>query len=125
MAGVVGVPGRGAVLCRLDEIPDGGTKGVETEGSDGLPRDLFLHRTGGTVRGFENACPHMGTPLDWRPDEFLSEDASHFICATHGALFRLADGHCVFGPCAGDSLAAVPVSVRDGLVVLADHDGGE
>jgi nitrite reductase/ring-hydroxylating ferredoxin subunit len=106
-------------LCRLADIPEGGTKGVEAEGPDGMPRDLFLHRTGESVACFENSCPHMGTPLDWRPDEFLSEDGAHFICATHGALFRLEDGHCVFGPCAGKRLTAVPVVLRDGMVLLA------
>ena len=107
-----------AALCRLADIPEGGTKGVEVEGPDGLPRDLFLHRTGDSVRCFENACPHMGTPLDWRPGEFLSEGGAHFICATHGALFRLDDGHCVFGPCAGKDLVSVPVILRDGMIIL-------
>lgn len=106
------------VLCRLADIPDGGTKGIETETPDGRPRDLFLHRVGDTVRGFENVCPHMGTPLDWRPDEFLSADGRHFICATHGALFGLEDGRCVFGPCAGDRLDPVAIALRDGLVLL-------
>jgi nitrite reductase/ring-hydroxylating ferredoxin subunit len=36
----------------------------------------------------------------------------------HGARFRIADGYCVFGPCLGKSLAAVPVAVVDGMVVL-------
>ena len=41
------------------------------------------------------------------------------MCATHGARFRIEDGHCVAGPCRGARLTVVPISVRDGAVHLA------
>lgn len=108
-------------VCRLEEVPDGGTHALTVEGSQG-PRDVFLHRAGSTVRAFENACPHLGTPLDWAPGRFLSEDGTHFVCATHGAQFRLEDGHCVFGPCVNDRLTAIPAVVRADTVFLALDD---
>jgi len=104
-------------VCRLEEVPDGGTHALTVEGSQG-PRDIFLHRAGGAVRAFENACPHLGTPLDWAPGHFLSEDGTHFVCATHGARFRIADGHCFFGPCVNDRLIAISVRVEAGIVTL-------
>ena len=105
-------------VCRLEDVPDGGTHALTVEGGAG-PRDVFLHRKADVVRAFENACPHLGTPLDWAPGNFLSEDGTHFVCATHGARFELEDGRCTFGPCLGDSLTAIPAEIRDGVVHLA------
>ena len=45
--------------------------------------------------GYVNSCPHLGSPLDWVPNRFLSADGRHVLCATHGALFRIEDGKVV------------------------------
>ena len=79
---------------------------------------LFLIILLVAVLGYLNACPHVGTPLDLVPDQFLSEDGRHLVCATHGALFRIEDGFCVDGPGHGLHLTAVPVTVEAGLVTL-------
>ena len=78
-----------------------------------------LVREGEQVYGYTNSCPHTGGPLDWVPDQILSLDKQYIQCATHDALFRLQDGVCVSGPCAGERLAAVPVAVESGEVVLS------
>ncbi len=106
----------GRRLCRLEEIADGEAKGFEIEGAE---HDIFVHRTGARVRAFVNSCPHQGTPLDWMPDRFIAPDGVHFICATHGALFRTDDGTCIAGPCLGRRLAAVELRLEEGWVVLA------
>lgn len=98
------------ILCALTDIEDGGTKAFDL-GPGRNPRDIFVWRQGKTLRAFANSCPHLEAPLDWHPDRFLTADGSHFICATHGALFRLLDGFCVAGPCTGKSLTAVPVTL--------------
>src|SRR5258705_313796 len=49
----------------------------------------------------------------------VAPDGRHFQCSTHGARFRIADGYCVAGPCQGERLAAVAVTVEDGVVRLA------
>jgi nitrite reductase/ring-hydroxylating ferredoxin subunit len=104
-------PGR-RVLCRIDEIEDGEGKGLTLgEGPDAL--EIVVVREGERVYGYVNSCPHTGTPLEWIEDEFMSEDGGHILCHTHGALFRIEDGHCVAGPCAGDALTPVAVE-RDG-----------
>ena len=80
---------------------------------------LFAVRRGDSVRVFVNACPHIGTPLDWVPNRFLSADGSLIICAVHGAEFRIDDGVCIRGPCRGDSLEAVLIEIKDGIVFVS------
>jgi nitrite reductase/ring-hydroxylating ferredoxin subunit len=108
----------GRRLCRLDDIPDGEAKGFTIETATGM-RDILVHRDRDVARGYVNSCPHVGSPLDWAPDRFIAPDGFHLLCATHGALFRPQDGFCVSGPCAGESLAPVAVTVASGEVVLA------
>ncbi len=108
---------RHTVLCRLDEIPAPGSKGF-TLGDSAERRDIFIVRDTGGVYAYQNSCPHTGGPLDWTPDRFLTLDKRLILCATHGALFRLRDGTCVGGPCAGRSLAAVRISIVDGEIRL-------
>jgi nitrite reductase/ring-hydroxylating ferredoxin subunit len=105
-------------VCRLDDIPDGGAKGLVVPDPDGPPLRVIVLRNGGDVIAYRNRCPHRGTPLDLRPDDFLDRDGRHLICGTHGALFRKEDGHCVAGPCAGDRLDPVAVRVENGVVLV-------
>lgn len=106
-------------LCRLDAVADGGAKGFIVPGV-GETGDLFLVRRGDRVYAYVNSCPHVGTPLEFIDDKFLTRDRSLILCSTHGALFRIEDGHCVDGPCEGERLTALAVEVRDGLVFLRD-----
>lgn len=90
----------------------------------GATATFRLTRAGGAVEGFVvnhgggfhawvNRCPHLGTPLDLWPNEFLSGDGTALVCATHGAVFAPDTGRCTAGPCAGDALTALPLR-RDG-----------
>lgn len=112
--------GSGQVLCRLEEIEDGQGKGFSL--GEGLEaRDIFIVREGDAVYGYVNSCPHLGTPLDWQGDRFISEECGLIMCSTHGALFEIEDGACVSGPCTGQSLEPIPVIVDgDGRVVLTE-----
>lgn len=105
------------ILCRLADLAPGETRGFTIGTGDGR-REIFLYRRGDSVVAYVNSCPHVGTPLDWVPDRFLAPDGRHFLCATHGALFRPEDGYCVAGPCAGRSLEPVPVRLEGGRVVV-------
>ena len=105
-------------LCRLAELPDGAGKGFWF-GRDTMRYGVFVLRRGDGVVAYENSCPHRGTPLDWQPDRFLDVTGRLILCATHGALFRIADGFCVSGPCAGARLKAVAVAYRDGALYLS------
>lgn len=108
-------------LCRIDDIPDGSARGFGP--APGGFTGLFAVRQGGVVRAYVNACPHLGVPLDWVPGRFLSTDGTRILCATHGAEFRIADGHCLRGPCLGDRLEAVMIEIREGVVLVPEDAG--
>ncbi len=105
-------------LITFDSIEDGGFAEVEAL-IDGDAESVIVHRDGASVRAWLNVCPHAGRRLDWAPGKFLKSREGHLICAAHGASFELVAGHCVAGPCRGDSLRPIEVEVRDGEVVLS------
>ena len=104
-------------LGRVEDIPDGGSIGYDIETDRG--RRLFMAvRRGDRVFVYVNACPHVGTPLDFEPGRFLNLERTHILCTNHGALFRFDDGFCVSGPCAGKHLQPAPAVVRSGILLL-------
>ncbi len=104
-------------LCRLDELDDPGSRGVSFErGGERVAAFVVLHD--GQVRAYENRCPHTGAPLDWVEHQFLDAEGALIQCAVHDARFKIDDGRCVAGPCAGDALTPLPVTVEDGVVWL-------
>lgn len=98
-------------LCRLDAIADGGSQRF-TATVDGTPQALMAVRRGRCVFVYVNACPHIGAPLDFLPGQFLDSERTHILCSNHGALFRIEDGFCLHGPCAGKALQAVRATVE-------------
>ena len=108
-------------LCRIEEIPEGGSKGFPA--LPGRFTGLFAVRQGRDVFVYVNACPHVGTPLDWMPDRFLTADGARIICATHGAEFRIDNGLCLAGPCEGDRLEPVLIKVKDGTILVPEDAG--
>ncbi|WP_376099576.1 Rieske (2Fe-2S) protein [Roseomonas sp. CCTCC AB2023176] len=107
------------ILCRLDDIPDGGARGFPP--APGGFTGLFAIRRGDAVQVYVNACPHLGLPLEPVPHRFLDGARRHVVCCAHGARFRVEDGFCVSGPCAGESLETVPARIEgDSVVVPAD-----
>lgn len=108
------------ILCRLSDIPDGGSAGFAVTWPSGERRGVLAVRRGPLIFAYINSCPHVGAPLDLEAGRFLNLERTHIICSTHGAIFRIEDGHCVRGPCVGKSLAPVAVDVRDGLVLVVE-----
>lgn len=110
-------PGGGERLIELERIAQGAL--VEVEASvDGSAESLILYRDGEQVRAWLNVCPHAGRRLDWAPGQFLKSKDGLLVCAAHGASFELGHGECVAGPCRGQSLRNVAVSVSGGAVWL-------
>lgn len=105
------------LLCRIADLDATGAKGVVL--SDG--RDIVVVRSETGVFAYMNSCAHQAVPLEMFPDRFLDADRRHLVCTAHGARFRVEDGVCVYGPCIGKRLAAVPVDIRDGIVELAER----
>ena len=109
------------VLCRLQDLPDPGARGFLVQ-ENGVPVPCLVVRLGDAVYGYRNRCPHTGVNLDWIAERFLDADGAYIQCATHGALFRITDGHCVQGPCAGQGLEAVALRLGPGgEIMLAGH----
>ena len=104
------------VLGRVEDIPDGGAKGFPPAGPDFA--GLFAVRRGAVLRVYVNSCPHLGLPLEWMADRFLSVDRSQIVCAAHGAAFRIEDGVCLHGPCYGTALTQVLIEINEGLIVV-------
>jgi nitrite reductase/ring-hydroxylating ferredoxin subunit len=106
-----------------DDIPPGGSakfpllwRGRAIEG--------FVVNVAGRFHAYVNRCIHAGTPLDWWPNEFFTDDGQALICATHGALYRPDTGECAGGPCAGGRLYPLDVRVEgDRVVVTAPAEG--
>ena len=109
------------VLCRLDDLADGAARGFGA--APGGFTGLFAVRRGGRVFVYVNACPHVGVALDWAPDRFLTGDGCRIVCSTHGAEFEIESGLCVSGPCWGDRLEAVAVTIEDGAVLVPADAG--
>ncbi len=105
------------ILCRIEDIPEGEGKGFDIDQPEEII-EIVLVRRGDAVFGYRNDCPHVGTPLNWVDDRFMTLDRKYILCATHGAEFRVEDGYCIAGPCAGDSLTPIDLELRDGTVVL-------
>ena len=78
---------------------------------------IVLHDAQG-FRAFLNICRHLPIPLDGGGRNVMAADGRHFLCRTHGALYRISDGACVQGPCGGQSLTAVAVELDGGRVYL-------
>ncbi len=108
-------------LCALDDIPEDDARGFTLREGQRMAKVVVV-RWKGEVLAYLNRCPHAGTPLDWTPDHFFNGARTHLMCQTHAALFQVEDGFCTDGPCAGDSLLALPVALEGGRVVV-DVDG--
>ena len=102
---------------QLDEIDDPGCREFAIGDGD-WPFRGFVVRKGTEVFAYQNFCVHVGHPLNWSANKFLTKDKSAIICASHGATYEIESGNCFAGPGAGKSLLKVDVSVRTGVVYV-------
>jgi nitrite reductase/ring-hydroxylating ferredoxin subunit len=103
-------------LCRLDELEEGRARGFDplAQGRD----SVFALRHDHQVRVYRNRCPHLDVRLEYRKDRFLSADGQLIVCYAHGAQFLPATGECIYGPCMGQRLEALPFSEKDGWLLV-------
>lgn len=74
--------------CALSDLPEGGIA-VRPVGG----RDVLLYRNGDAVSCVDNACAHMGMPLD---GGYL--DNGTLRCPYHGFVYALETGECLTVP---------------------------
>jgi nitrite reductase/ring-hydroxylating ferredoxin subunit len=110
------------VICNLDDIPSRRAKAFQllrrdADGNESV-FSIFVVRWGSQVFGYVNQCPHTSVNLDWERNQFLDPSGLRLMCGKHGALFEIGTGRCVDGPCRGERLAPVKVSVLDGDICI-------
>ncbi|WP_371325202.1 Rieske 2Fe-2S domain-containing protein [Dechloromonas sp. ZY10] len=106
------------LICRSDELLDGGRGvrfGVEFGGRE---RSAFAIRYDGGVYAYFNECGHVPAELDWQPGEFFDSAKLYLICSIHGALYSPRDGRCLGGRCQGRGLQPLVVFEEAGAVWL-------
>ena len=103
---------------KLDELEDPGCREFQI-GEGDWPLHGFIVRQGDQAFAYENYCVHVGHPLNWMPDAFLSKDRSAIMCASHGAMYEIDTGLCFAGPCIGKTLRTVDAEVRDGTIFVS------
>lgn len=108
------------VLCDACDIPEGKSKNFTLTRCDS-PFEFFVINFHGQFYAYENHCPHTGINLNWQADQFLDITEQRIQCSTHGALFRITDGLCEWGPCVGKSLRPLIVKNMDGQLILTNE----
>lgn len=109
----------GDVLCRIEDLENPGSRGFVML-RDGDEEEIFVVRDGDDAFAYVNVCPHRFLPLNWKPDVFLNFQKTRILCVVHAATFDLRDGSYMGGPCPGQSLESIPLTVQDGIIRLAD-----
>ena len=98
------------ILCKTSDIEDPGSKGFDIKIKRKIQSIFVVHKDG-EFFAYYNQCPHTGANLEWQEDQFLDLDKTLIQCATHDALFMINSGKCIAGPCHGDELQAIPLSI--------------
>lgn len=103
-------------LCSLSDLPENCARGFNIDNLE-----FFIVRKNNRFYGYINNCPHTGVNLDWQPHQFLDLDGKFIQCSTHGAKFRIVDGKCIYGPCAGKFLTPVSLVLEHNRIKLAKN----
>lgn len=111
------------VICSAKSIESGSAKSFSlsriNESGEARPFSIVIIRTDGDeFVGYVNACPHQGIWLNFGAGEFFNADHTRLKCGRHGAEFEIVTGTCVEGPCTGESLEPLALTVIDGEVCL-------
>src|SRR5690348_3437290 len=103
-------------LIRVGTLAEVQQRGVMVVRGEDRPIAVYAHD--GRVSAVDNRCPHLGFPL--------SRGSCHdgiLTCHWHHARFDLQSGG-TFDPFA-DDVRVYPTAIRDGMVWVDLHAGGE
>ncbi len=102
-------------ICMTEDIPEREARSFDNE--EGAT--FFITQRDGAFFAYQNLCPHLQTELEFLENQFLDQDGEYIECSTHGALFNVETGECIAGPCLGESLQPIKVTVHsDGGIYL-------
>lgn len=102
-------------LCALNELEENVGRSFRSPAGE-----VILVLRDAQVYAWQNTCPHLGINLEFNVDEFMDCEQHYLLCSNHGALFQVEDGRCVAGPCQGESLLSVPISIVSGQICLTE-----
>ena len=105
----------GVRLCTVEDVVKRGSHSLVLQIGERYFHGFLIARHGAVI-GYVDSCPHMGLSLESSDRQYLSPDGSTIVCARHGAMFDLATGACLGGPCVGARLQSWPVRTADGFV---------
>lgn len=101
--------------CSVADIPTDGAREIFVEG-----RGVVIVNRDGQYYAYANWCPHLGIELNFMPDQFMDSDNQFLMCANHGALFEVDSGACISGPCSGDHLKPVELTLDGEQILLGE-----
>lgn len=91
-------------LCKIDEIPDEGTKLIPFFG-----REVHVYKVNGAPKAVMSICTHFGGQLDYKDGKF--------VCQWHGAEFAMENGQRLKAPAPSNSkLMFMSTRVEDGTL---------
>lgn len=96
-------------LANVSDVPEGGCITVPVEHG----QEIALFKIKGEIFALNNACPHMGGPLNEGEIE-----GCLITCPWHGWQFDVKNGTCVNMP--GEEAETIPIVVQDGVVYLQE-----
>jgi nitrite reductase/ring-hydroxylating ferredoxin subunit len=113
---------RERLICASAALADSG-RGVRFEVEYfGEAAPAFVVRKNGAVHGYLNRCAHVAMELDWQEGVFFDADGRDLLCSTHGAMYDVASGRCIGGPCNGSPLVKLRLEERDGQIYFLGFD---
>ena len=80
----------GAPVCRLADLPVGGTKAFVVPGTQ-VP-GILVRPDAGTIRAFEQKCTHLSCAVFYAPEK------DHIVCPCHNGGFDARSGQVLYGP---------------------------
>ncbi|MBY0563114.1 MAG: Rieske 2Fe-2S domain-containing protein [Hyphomonadaceae bacterium] len=108
----------GLVIASLAAVDDPGAAAVDVAYA-GARVSVLLTRRGSSIAAFINRCPHAGYPLQCADGRVVVQAGRYIVCGAHGASFEIETGACAGGPCNGEGLTRIPITVRDATVFTA------
>lgn len=104
-------------ICMMEDIPEREARAFDLDNGD----KIFITQRDGSFFAYQNLCPHLQVELEFLENQFLDREQEYIECSTHGALFLVETGECVSGPCQGQKLEQVTISVHsDGGIYLTN-----
>lgn len=109
-------------VCRVADIPNRQARAFSLlrlgQGGAATPFHVVILRWDRKLYGYVNRCPHHGEHLDWEPRQFFDPNGTRLMCGKHGALFQVEDGLCIDGPCRGERLEQLRLTILEGDVCI-------